>query len=214
MFPKAFAVAALLALTACGVTDAPFASDDVVASAHYVHGGPKTVTLFTVVSTNSGSGAHSGLLINGSERVMFDPAGTWYHPTVPERNDLHYGITDRMLAFYVDYHARVTYKVIEQTVTVSPQVAELVIARAKANGAVAKAHCADSISGILRGVPGFESMPATFFPNKLSEAFGTLPGVTSRVITDDDDDENHGVIMQYIKGSPDEAKAAAKTAGN
>jgi hypothetical protein len=43
---------------------------------------------------------------------------------------MHYGINDRMVAFYIDYHARVTYRVIEQTVLVSPQVAEMVKARA------------------------------------------------------------------------------------
>jgi hypothetical protein len=195
MFRNAFAALALLALTACGVANAPYAPDEAVAAAHYVHGGPPAITLFTVVNNNTGAGAHSGLMINGSERVLFDPAGSWHHPQKPERNDVHYGIDDRMVAYYVDYHARVSFRVIEQTIVVSPQVAELVLARAKAHGAVPKAHCADSITQILREVPGFESIPGTWFPNKLSEAFGTLPGATSKVIMDDDADDNHGVLM-------------------
>lgn len=195
MFPKAFAALAFVALTACGAANAPYAPDEAVAAAHFVAAGPPSVTLFTVVNNKSGGGAHSGLMINGSERVLFDPAGSWYHPNRPERNDLHYGIDDRMVAFYIDYHARVTYRVIEQTVPVSPQVAELVMARAKANGAVPKAHCADSISQILQDVPGFESISGTWFPNKLSEAFGALPGATTKVIMDDDADDNHGVLM-------------------
>ncbi|NEY90892.1 hypothetical protein [Tabrizicola oligotrophica] len=194
---NAFAITALAVLTACGGgnASAPFAPDSAVAAARYVHAGPPMVTLFTVVNNRTGAGAHSGLLINGSERVLFDPAGSFYHPRLPERNDLHYGMSDRMVAFYIDYHARETYRVIEQNVPVSPQVAELVIARAKARGAVAKSFCANSIAGILDEVPGFEGINSTMFPNKLSERFAALPGVTTRTITDDDADDNHGVLL-------------------
>jgi hypothetical protein len=198
MLRKSLALVALVVLTACGgggTASAPYAPDTAVQAARYVSEAPPSVTLFTVINNQTGAGAHSGLLINGSERVLFDPAGSFYHPRLPERNDLHYGMSDRMVAFYIDYHARVTYRVVEQTVQVSPQVAELVIARAKARGAVAKAHCANSISGILREVPGFEGLASTFFPVKLQDSFAKLPGVTSRVITDDDADDNHGVLL-------------------
>ena len=196
---KALALIATLALAACSTAEPTWAPDAALASAHYVAPGPKTITLFTVVSTRSGSGAHSGLLINGSERVMFDPAGTWHHPALPERNDVHFGVTDRMVSFYIDYHARETFDVIEQTLVVSPEIADLVMARAKAYGAVPKAQCAHSITSILSGVPGFESIPGTWFPNKLSDAFGKLPGVTTRRITDDDADDNHGVLLVQQK---------------
>ena len=100
-----------------------------------------------------------------------------------------------MVDFYIDYHARETYNVIEQTVLVSPEVAELVMQRAEAYGAVPKAQCANSISTILRGVPGFEGMPATWFPNKLHDAFAALPGVVEKEIRDEDADNNHGVLL-------------------
>ena len=87
-----------------------------MADARYEHVGPTSVTLYTVLSTRSGAGAHAGLLINGSERVLFDPAGTWRHPKLPERNDVHFGITPKMVDFYIDYHARETYDVVEQTI--------------------------------------------------------------------------------------------------
>ena len=191
---------ALLSLAACGA-EPQWASDEAVARARYVHNEPPSITLYTVVSTKNGSGAHSGLLINGSERIMFDPAGTWHHPALPERNDVHFGVTPKMVTFYIDYHARETFDVIEQRIMVSPGVAELVAQRAKAYGAVPKAQCANSISAILRGVPGFESLPQTYYPNKLSVAFGALPGVTSRKITDDDADDNHGVLLVQV-GDP------------
>ena len=28
-------------------------------------------------------------LERGEARIMFDPAGTWHHPSLPERNDVH-----------------------------------------------------------------------------------------------------------------------------
>ena len=64
------------------------------------------------IRDSNGSGAHSGLLVNASEQVMFDPAGTWYHPNLPERNDVHFGVTPKMISFYIDYHARVTLSLI------------------------------------------------------------------------------------------------------
>lgn len=192
---------AALGLSGCGA-DSVYAPDEAVAAARFVAEGPKTITLYTVVNNRSGSGAHSGLLINASERILFDPAGTWHHPALPERNDVHFGITDKMVLFYIDYHARETFRVQEQTLVVSPAVAEMIAARAKAYGAVPKAQCANSISSILRGVPGFEGMPSTWFPNKLHDAFAQVPGVTEREILDEDADSNHGVLLVQAGEAP------------
>tara|TARA_R110002096_G_scaffold47539_27_gene126810 strand:- start:1027 stop:1641 length:615 start_codon:yes stop_codon:yes gene_type:complete len=189
------ALAALLTLAACGSAEPKWAPDKAVAEARYQAPGPKTITLFTVLSTRNGSGAHAGLMINGSQRVMFDPAGTWYHPSVPERNDVHFGMTPKMVDFYIDYHARETFDVIEQTIEVSPEVAEIAMSRAMAYGAVPKAQCTRSISYILRGVPGFENLPQTWFPKKLMNAFGQLPGVKTRKITDTDTNDNKDILL-------------------
>jgi hypothetical protein len=190
-----------LALAACGA-EPKWAPQDQVDAARFVAGPPTSITLYTVVNKKTGSGAHSAILVNASERVIFDPAGTWYHPKLPERNDVHFGMTDKAVAFYLDYHTRITYDTIEQTIYVSPEVAELVLQKVKANGAVAKAMCTNANSAILRGVPGFESMPQTFYPKKLADAFGRLPGVTTRIITDDDADDNHGVLLVQRDGTP------------
>lgn len=194
MLRAVLALLALLTLAACGA-EPKWAPEEQVQAARYVHDGPPAITLFTVINNRSGSGAHSGLMINGSERIMFDPAGTWNHPRIPERNDVHFGITPRIVNFYIDYHARETFRVVEQTVVVSPGVAELVAQRAKAYGAVPKAQCASSISSILRGVPGFEGIGSTMFPNRLMEDFARIPGVTGRTIYDEDADKNHGVLL-------------------
>jgi hypothetical protein len=193
------AFVALLGLTACAEpTWAPQADVD---AARFVAGPPTSITLYTVMNKRSGSGAHSAILVNASERVIFDPAGTWRHPRVPERNDVHFGMTDKAIAFYIDYHARETFDVIEQTVLVSPEVAELVLQEVKAYGAVPKAMCTTATSSVLRAA-GFQSLPSTMFPKQLSKPFGELPGVSTRVITDDDDDSNHGVLLVQANGDP------------
>ena len=191
----------VLGLAACGA-EPKWAPQEQVDAVRFVSEEPPSITLYTVVNTRTGSGAHSAILVNASERVIFDPAGTWYHPKLPERNDVHFGMTDKAVAFYLDYHTRITYNTIEQKIYVSPQVAELVLARVKAYGAVAKAMCTQANSSILRGIPGFESLPQTFYPKVLSTAFGKLPGVSTRVITDDDADDNHGVLLVQRDGTP------------
>ena len=192
---------ALLGLAACAA-EPVFAPQEAVTAARYVAEGPTSITLYTVINNRSGSGAHSGLLINASQQVMFDPAGTWGHPRVPERNDVHYGITPRIINFYIDYHARETFRVIEQKVIVSPGVAELVKQRAEAYGAVPKAQCSNSITSILAVVPGFESIGSTWYPAKLSDRFGKLSGVVTRTITDDSADKNHGVLLIQAGETP------------
>jgi hypothetical protein len=153
-----------LALGACGGAEPIWAPDDVVARAVYHSPEPTSITLLTVVSTSNGSGAHTGIIINASQRVIFDPAGTFKHPLMPERNDVHYGLTDQRLEVYIDYHARVTFDVVTQKILVPPEIAELVVNKVQAHGAVAKAHCTDSTSALLRTVPGFESLPHTWYP--------------------------------------------------
>ncbi len=202
------AIGLMAALSACGAAEPRWAPEDAVTQARYVHDGPPAVTLFTVIATENGQGAHSGLMVNGSERLMFDPAGSWALPRLAERNDVHFGMTDKMVNFYIDYHARETYYVVEQTKVVSPQVAEHLIRAVKAYGAVPKAQCTRSISSILSSAPGFESLPETWFPKKLMSAFAELPGVTERTITDDDADDNHGILLVQ-KGDPRLAEAAA-----
>ena len=133
---------------------------------------------------------------------MFDPAGTWHHPNLPERHDVHYGMNDKMIAFYIDYHARVTYRVVQQTGYVSPAQAEIALQLVQQYGAVPKTQCAHSVSTILRGVPGFEGLPSTWYPKVLMEAFGTLPGATTKVITDSDADNNHGVLLVQAGEAP------------
>lgn len=193
---------AVLGLASCGA-DPTWAPDSEVEAVRFSpEGEPTYITLYTVINNRSGSGAHSAILVNASERVIFDPAGTWYHPKLPIRNDVHFGMTDKAVAFFVDYHARSTYDVWEQKILVSPEVAEHVLKLVKEYGAVPKAMCTNATSSILRATPGFESLPSTWYPKKLGEAFGKLPGVTTKIITDDTDETNHGILLVQANGDP------------
>ncbi|MFN6978069.1 MAG: hypothetical protein ACK4OP_08100, partial [Gemmobacter sp.] len=186
------AIAAVLALAACGA-DYTRAPDDVVARARYVHDGPPEIALVTVINNRSEEGAHAALIINASERVIFDPAGTWYHPWAPVQHDVHYGITPLVEQRYIEYHTRITYRTVVQRMTVSPELAETVMQIAKGYGPVNKAFCGDSVSDILRRA-GFD-VPRTFFPKQIMTAFDKLPGVTSVTHTSGDPDDNKAKLL-------------------
>lgn len=185
--------AALLTLASC-TAEPKWASDEAVAARIYRHDAPPSIALYTVVNTRSNEGAHSALLINGSQRLIFDPAGTWYHPSLPERNDVHFGMVPSAVAFYEDYHARETFDVVLQTLEVSPEQAELALRLVQENGAVSKTQCTNSITRILRQIDGFESIPQTWYPLKAMEAFAMLPNVETRVIKDDSPDDNKDLL--------------------
>ncbi|WP_149866267.1 hypothetical protein [Tropicimonas marinistellae] len=196
------AVCLPLLLGACTDTG-PWATDQEVQAAAFRDDGPPTITLFTMINNRSHDGAHSGLMISGSQRIIFDPAGTFYHPHVPQRADVHYGITDSMVDFYIDYHARETYHVVRHDVVVTPEQAEIALQRAQAYGAVSKAFCTTSIHRIVRGVPGFESIPASPRPKKVMRAFDEIPGATIRRYYDDSPDDRSDLITDSPKARED-----------
>jgi len=191
-------ILAAITLTACGGPAEPkWAPEAEVARATYKHEGPPTLTLFTVINNKTGAGAHSALMVNATQRAIFDPAGTWYHPRLPERNDVHFGMTDPAVDFYVDYHSRTTHHTVIQKIVVSEEVAQLALSEIMANGAVPKAQCSIQLTGILQKLPGFESLPRTWFPKQASTAFAQLPGVTTEVVYDNDSSDNSGFIIAY-----------------
>jgi len=190
---RLFLVAGPLALAACGTVTrtevlAPQSEIDRLA---YVHPGPKRLTLLTMINTGSGNGAHTGLMINASQRVLWDPAGTFGHSSIPERNDVHFGVTPRIEQFYLSFHSRETFYSLIQEIDVTPEVAEMALRLAISNGPTPKAACTTHTSRMLGQLPGFESIRRTFFPNNLSDQFGRLAGVrTSEYREDDADDKS------------------------
>ena len=74
----------LAALVACG-SNRPVATQDAVTQAAYHDpSDPPSLTVMTTIRNTTGSGAHSSLLINASQRVIFDPAGSFQSPEVAQ----------------------------------------------------------------------------------------------------------------------------------
>jgi hypothetical protein len=195
-----FAAVSLAVLAACGGPAEPvWAPDAEVQRRRHADDGPPSLTLYTVISTKTGAGGHTSLVVNGPERVIFDPAGTFYHPAAPERNDVHHGFTDTIEKVYVDYHARETFDVVRQEIEVSPQVAQLALREVQNFGAVPKAQCSLAVSRILADLPGFEGFPRTYFPKSTMKAFAARGAGPGEVITDDDADANHGVLFRAVE---------------
>lgn len=194
-------IALPLFLAACGA-EPVWAPDEAVQRAAYKAEGAPSITLFTMVNNRSNQGAHSGLMINASQRVIFDPAGTWWHRTAPERNDVIYGVTPLMEKYYIDYHARETYRVVMQTVEVTPEVAERALRIIEGYGAVPKAFCGRSTSDVLSQLPGFEGVSRSFFPARIMDDFAKVPGVTTRIIYDNDSDDNKALLSSQQSTSP------------
>ncbi len=182
-------IACLLAATVagCAVSKRPQADQSEIVARSYRDPGPSTLTLYTMINTRTGSGAHTSLMIGGSERVIFDPAGSFQADIVPSRNDVLYGITPAVERAYRSSHARETHFARIQTIEVTPQQAEIALQLAKQAGPVAGSYCANSTARLLQQVPGFEQIEVTFFPKKLSEQFAELPGVVTEEYRENDD---------------------------
>lgn len=190
------ALAALAGLAGCAA-DPVWAPEEAIVSAKYRAPGPPRLTLFTMISNDTGKGGHTSLMINGSQRVIFDPSGSFHHDSIPERNDVLYGITPSVADVYTRYHARKTWHVVVQELDVNPEVAELALKLAQENGAVMNAYCAHSTSGILQRLPGLGGIKQGMYPVALAKQFGQVPGVRESTLHEYDDDDNSRVLAEW-----------------
>jgi hypothetical protein len=181
---------------------AEWASASQIASHTYRSNGPASLALVTNVSNRTNRGAHTALIIDGPERVVYNPAGTWRHPDSPERGDVHYNFSPEMEKWFIDYHARETYRVMIQRVEVPDEVAAMAYQRAINYGAVGPSRCTIASTRILHGLPGFENYPAVLFPDKAVRNFQKIPGVRTVVYVDD----SPGDWSDFRTGIPDAAE--------
>ncbi|MCF2869678.1 hypothetical protein L0664_01245 [Octadecabacter sp. G9-8] len=123
-------------------------------------------------------------MINGEERVIFDPAGTFSSDLAPEQHDVLFGITPQVAAQYTAYHTRADFDshLLVQSIDISAEMANALLRAAKAHGEVPGGLCARSTSSLIASLPGFENIQQTWFPLKVSEQFGAIAGVTTRRI--------------------------------
>ncbi|MBE1285755.1 MAG: hypothetical protein GJ676_20755 [Rhodobacteraceae bacterium] len=193
-----FLIFGLVALTlaACARPQEPNADAATVAAVRYREPGPATLTLYTMVNNRSGSGGHSSLMINASERIIFDPAGSFKADIIPEQNDVLFGITPPAEQAYRRSHARETHHVLVQHVEVTAEQAQLAYNMARQMGPIPGAYCANATSRILSSIPGYEDIKVTFYPTKLAEQFGAKPGVVSeRYYENDSGDLQLGIAQ-------------------
>lgn len=196
------ALMAATLLAACAVKpETPF-SDAEVAQATYRAGGQPTVTLLTSRNIRNGSGAHSALMINASQQVIFDPAGSFRSPKIVRRGDVIYNTHPVLVDSYKRFQARGIFRLQVQTLAVSPELAEALLRAVQQIGPVADARCAVSISGLLGQHPQTQ-VRQTWFPNALSDDFAKLAGVTSQDLYEYVGADGVGVLGPY---DPDRVK--------
>ncbi|MGR3514859.1 MAG: hypothetical protein ACU0GG_19025 [Paracoccaceae bacterium] len=175
-----------LVLMGCGAAEPRWAPDEAVAQHSYVPKSSAEIRLYTVVSRQNGSGAHSALLITTPvERILFDPAGTFSLPQAPERNDVLFGMTPQVLDAYIAYHVDDAYDVVEQRLAVAPDQAHMLAKVVKEYGAVPKARCAVAVTRVLKQLPDFQSLTVTYFPNAARRQFAAQVDVRTRLVSDD-----------------------------
>jgi hypothetical protein len=183
---------ALVTVAACA-GERVWAPDEAIQAARYAHGGRPELTIVTVMNYRTKRGDHTAMFINADERVLFDPAGSWKLPDVPERNDLHHGITPRIGASYYLSHTRETHYTVVQRIPVSMETALRAKRLAQAAGPVPPARCAVSTIAILRELPGFSDLRSGYYPNKLMDQIAEIPGVITHELHYDAPDINRQV---------------------
>jgi hypothetical protein len=160
----------------------------------FAHQGEPKITLITMINNRTGSGGHSALLVQGTQSVIFDPAGTFEHEQVPERGDVLYGMSPQWIQIYKSAHARTNFHVVSQEFTVTPAQAARAMQLVQGKGTVPSALCANATSGILRQIPGFQTIRQGYYPLKLMDQAEHLPGVkTTRYYEDDEGNVRDGI---------------------
>jgi hypothetical protein len=194
MFKPFFALTLSVALLAGCAEKGKESPPEAIEAAIHLHDGPPTLTLITMVNNRSGAGAHSALLVQGAQSVLFDPAGSFEHPRVPERGDVLYGMSPSWVRTYKSAHARSSFHVVSQEFAVTPAQAARAMQLVEANGAVPSALCAIATSSVLQQIPGFEAIERGYYPLKLMEQVERLPGVqTTRYFEDDEGNVRDGI---------------------
>jgi len=200
-------ILAVAGLTAgCAVKHDPPVSDEQIINATYRHNAPPELTLYTMINNTNGSGAHTSLMINASQRVIFDPAGSFRDKKIVARNDVVYGVTPYVEDVYTRFHARKTFHVVIQRLPVTPEVAEQALRLAQGMGEVTDGRCAASTSEILSQLPGL-NITRTMAPKKLMAQFEKAPLSSSRSLYEYDDEDKSKALRAY---EPEDAKAVMK----
>ncbi|MEH6644558.1 hypothetical protein [Sulfitobacter sp.] len=196
---KSFLAVALSAALLAGCTEKGKESPtEAIASAAYSHSGQPRLTLITMINNRTGAGAHTSLLVESTQSVLFDPAGSFLHEDVPERGDVLYGMSPQWVRWYKSAHARSSFHVVSQEIDVTPAQAARALQLVQSNGSVPSAMCSSSTSSLLRQVPGFQAIKRGFSPTKLMDQMGQIPGVRTTRLYEDDE----GNVLDGVRALP------------
>ncbi len=194
------ALGLMLAVAGC-TNEAPRVPDsgpDRVARAVYRHDGPPELRLLTMINNESGGGAHTAMVVNGSQRVLWDPAGSFRNERIVERGDVVFGATPQVVDTFTRFHARKTHHVVVQTLPVTAETAEAILQRMLVAGNQRPANCSRSTSDILRSVPQFAQITQTWFPVNLMEQWAKIPGVTTQKFYETDDPDRFKALAALV----------------
>jgi hypothetical protein len=186
----------ILLIASCTTKKVTWAPTDEIIKATYQTNEPSSITLLTMINNTTGIGGHSALLINSKERVLFDPAGTFKHPQIPERHDVFFGMNDTAVERYIDYHARPTIHVVMQNIEIDLKTAIELTNLIKNYGPVQDMMCSYAISEILTELHDFKTIPKSFFPKIIMKNFSKLDGVTTIKVYDYFLDDKSNIFLE------------------
>lgn len=155
------------------------ASDEVIKKATYHSKNPPSVSLVTVNSHDifSRLGTHTALIVNASQQVIYDPAGTYKNTRAPSKYDLFYGASPDVIKSFIAYHIDNVSSVVVQTKEVPMAVAEALLKDIERQGPSRHSQCSKTVSNLLHKTPGFESINPSLLPFRTMRAFATLNGI-------------------------------------
>jgi hypothetical protein len=182
------ALAALAGLAGC--TDPTSASPEAISQARYVSGEPPSLTIISMKNVSSGSSEHTGMIINGTQQVLYDPAGNFRYAAAPRAGDGHYGMTPTAIKAYESFHARSDYFLKIQTVPITLETADELIARAQQQGVTRQMFCSVSAGEVISDVAPFQNAPVSMFPTAIEKYFDTVPGVVTSTFYENDFGKN------------------------
>lgn len=159
-------------------------------AAFYRSDEPPSISLMSMIAEKTDLSEHTGILINGSQRVLYDPAGSYWVKGRPRKDDIHYGMTDAWVKSYESFHARWGYYVTRMTKLVPLEVADQAIRLSQEKGETYETQCASSASWVLKQLPGFGEIRQTMWPNQIRLDFEKIPGITIATIREDDKGQN------------------------
>jgi hypothetical protein len=176
----------VLGVAACSESSPILATPESIAAVSYRDEGPSKLTVITMVNNETGAGGHTALMINGPQRIIFDPAGSFRTPNVPERGDVLYGITPQVFQTYKSSHARASHHVVTQEIVITQAQAQAAYQLATRNGPVFGGFCTNSASRLLSQVPGFSQIDVTMSPIRFQNQIELIPGVKTEKYYEND----------------------------